>query len=48
MGASHALAVLIEVNDGPDRIDLGGSSHLAIADGDRIETRRSCIHGARD
>jgi hypothetical protein len=24
-GASHALAVLIEIDDGPDRIDLGGS-----------------------
>jgi nicotinamide mononucleotide (NMN) deamidase PncC len=30
-GASHALAVLIEVDDGPDRIDFGGSIHLAIA-----------------
>jgi nicotinamide-nucleotide amidase len=29
-GASHALAVLIEVDDGPDRIDFGGSIHLAI------------------
>ena len=27
-GASHALAVLIEVDDGPDRIDFGGSIHL--------------------
>ena len=37
-GASHALAVLIEVDDGPDRIDFGGSIHLAIAaeDGGRI------------
>src|SRR5437667_8801779 len=30
-GASHALAVLIEVDDGPDRIDFGGSIHLAIS-----------------
>jgi nicotinamide mononucleotide (NMN) deamidase PncC len=30
-GASHALAVLIEVDDGPDRIDFGGSIYLAIA-----------------
>src|SRR5271170_1284560 len=47
-GASHALAVLIEVDDGPDRIDFGGSIHLAIADGGRIESRRSRIHGGRD
>ena len=33
-GASHALAVLIEVDDGPDRIDFGGSIHLAIASGE--------------
>ncbi len=47
-GASHALAVLIEVDDGPDRIDFGGSIHLAIADGERIESRRSRIYGGRD
>ena len=47
-GASHALAVLIEVDDGPDRIDFGGSIHLAIADGERVETRRSRIYGGRD
>ncbi len=47
-GASHALAVLIEVDDGPDRIDFGGSIHLAIADGDRVESRRSRIYGGRD
>ena len=40
-GASHALAVLIEVDDGPDRIDFGGSIHLAIADGAHVELRRS-------
>jgi nicotinamide-nucleotide amidase len=47
-GASHALAVLIEIDDGPDRIDFGGSIHLAISDGDRIESRRSRIYGGRD
>jgi nicotinamide-nucleotide amidase len=47
-GASHALALLIEVDDGPDRIDFGGSIHLAIADGDRVDTRRSRIYGGRD
>jgi nicotinamide-nucleotide amidase len=47
-GASHALAVLIEVDDGPDRIDFGGSIHLAIADENGIESRRSRIYGGRD
>jgi len=47
-GASHALAVLIEVDDGPDRIDFGGSIHLAIAAENGIESRRSRIYGGRD
>jgi nicotinamide-nucleotide amidase len=47
-GATHTLAVLIEVDDGPDRIDLGGSIHLAIAVKDEIESRRSRIYGGRD
>ena len=46
--ASHALAVLIEVDDGPDRIDFGGSIHLAIASEDGVESRRSRIYGGRD
>jgi nicotinamide-nucleotide amidase len=47
-GASHALAVLVDVDDGPDRIDFGGSIYLAIADGDRVESRRSRIYGGRE
>ena len=47
-GATHALAVLIEVDDGPDRIDFGGSIHLAIAAEERVESRRSRIYGGRD
>jgi nicotinamide-nucleotide amidase len=46
--ASHALAVLIEVDDGPDRIDFGGSIHLAIAAEEGVESRRSRIYGGRD
>ena len=46
--ASHALAVLIEVDDGPDRIDFGGSIHLAIASEEGVESRRSRIYGGRD
>jgi nicotinamide-nucleotide amidase len=47
-GASHALAVLIEVDDGPDRIDFGGSIYLAIASAAGVESRRSRIYGGRD
>jgi nicotinamide mononucleotide (NMN) deamidase PncC len=47
-GASHALAVLIEVDDGPDRIDFDGSIYLAIADGEAVESRHSRIYGGRD
>ena len=47
-GASHAMAVLIEVDDGPDRIDFGGSIYLAIAADEGIESRRSRIYGGRD
>ncbi len=47
-GASHALAVLIDVDDGPDRIDFGGSIYLAIAAADGVESRRSRIYGGRD
>jgi nicotinamide-nucleotide amidase len=46
--ASHALAVLIEVDDGPDRIDFGGSIHLAIAAAEGAASRRSRILGGRE
>jgi len=47
-GASHALAVLIELDDGNDRIDLGGTIWIGIATADRIEFRRSRILGGRE
>jgi nicotinamide-nucleotide amidase len=47
-GATHALAVLIEVDDGPDRIDFGGSIHLAIAAPDGAASRRARIYGGRE
>jgi nicotinamide-nucleotide amidase len=47
-GATHAMAVLIEVDEGPDRIDIGGSVCLAIAGGTEVATRRSRIVGGRD
>jgi nicotinamide-nucleotide amidase len=46
--ASHALVVLIEIDDGPDRIDFGGSIYLTIAGEEGVESRRSRIYGGRD
>ena len=47
-GATHALAVLIDVDEGPDRIEFGGSVCLAIAGPDRVASRRSRIVGGRE
>jgi nicotinamide-nucleotide amidase len=47
-GASHALAVLIDLDDGPDRIDFGGSICIAIATDDDVASRRSRILGGRE
>ncbi|MBO0736242.1 MAG: CinA family nicotinamide mononucleotide deamidase-related protein, partial [Alphaproteobacteria bacterium] len=47
-GASHALAVMIEIDDGPDRIDFAGSIYLAIATAGVVASRRSRIYGGRD
>jgi nicotinamide-nucleotide amidase len=47
-GASHALAVLIDLDDGPDRIDFGGTICIGIATADHVESRRSRILGGRE
>jgi nicotinamide-nucleotide amidase len=47
-GASHTLVVLIELDDGADRIDLGGTIWIAIATEGRTEFRRSRILGGRE
>jgi competence/damage-inducible protein CinA-like protein len=47
-GATHALAVLIDLDDGPDRIDFGGTICLAIATPDGAESRTSRILGGRE
>jgi nicotinamide-nucleotide amidase len=46
--ATHALAVLIDLDEGADRIDLGGTICLAIATADEVVSRRSRIVGGRD
>jgi nicotinamide-nucleotide amidase len=47
-GATHALAVLIELDDGADRIDFGGTIWIGISTADRMEFRRSRILGGRE
>jgi nicotinamide-nucleotide amidase len=47
-GATHALAVLIDLDDGPDRIEFGGSICLAIATAGEVASRRSRIVGGRE
>ncbi|MGE4046781.1 MAG: CinA family nicotinamide mononucleotide deamidase-related protein [Acetobacteraceae bacterium] len=47
-GATHALAVLIELDEGHDRIDLGGTIWIGIATSAHVEFRRSRILGGRE
>jgi nicotinamide-nucleotide amidase len=47
-GATHALAVLVDVDAGPDRNDLGGTICLAVATAQGVATRRSRIAGGRE
>ena len=47
-GSTHALAVLIDLDPGPDRIEFGATVCLAIASGDDVVSRRSRIVGGRD
>jgi len=46
--ATHALAVLIDLDDGADRIDFGGTICLAIATEKDVASRRSRIVGGRE
>src|SRR3989441_1157756 len=47
-GASHTLAVLIDLDEGADRIEFGGTICLAIATADDVASRRSRIVGGRE
>jgi nicotinamide-nucleotide amidase len=47
-GATHVLAVLIDLDDGPDRIEFGGAICLAIATAQGTDSRRSRIVGGRE
>ena len=47
-GATHALAVLIELDEGADRIEFGGTICLAIATEQEVVSRRSRMLGGRE
>ena len=47
-GATHALAVLIDLDEGPDRIDFGATILIAIATEQEVTSRRSRILGGRE
>jgi nicotinamide-nucleotide amidase len=47
-GASHALAVLIDLDDGPDRIDFGGTIRIGIATAKDAVAREARILGGRE
>jgi nicotinamide-nucleotide amidase len=46
--ATHALAVLIDLDEGADRIEFAGTVCIAIATGTGVASRRSRIVGGRD
>lgn len=46
--ATHALAVLVDLDDGDDGIDLGGDIHIAIADPSGVVAREARILGGRE
>jgi nicotinamide-nucleotide amidase len=47
-GSTHALAVLIDLDDGPDRIEFGGTICLAIATATDAASRKARILGGRE
>lgn len=47
-GASHALRVAVQLDDGPERPDWGGTITIAIADAQGTVTREARLIGVRD
>jgi len=47
-GSTHALAVLIEIDEGADRLEFGGTICIAIATAENVVSRRSRVVGGRD
>ncbi|HYH43922.1 MAG TPA: CinA family nicotinamide mononucleotide deamidase-related protein [Burkholderiales bacterium] len=47
-GSTHALAVLVDLDEGADRIEFAGTICLAIATAHDVSSRRSRVVGGRD
>lgn len=47
-GATHSLVVLIDLDEGPDRIDFGGTIWIGIATQESVALRRSRVLGGRE
>ncbi len=47
-GSSHAIAVLIQLDEGKDGIELGGTICVGIADGGAAVSRQARMFGGRD
>ena len=47
-GASHALAVLIDLDEGADRLEFGGTLHIAIATDKDAVSRQARLLGGRE
>ena len=47
-GASHALAVLVDLDEGADRLELGGTISIAIATGGEAVSRQARLLGGRE
>lgn len=47
-GASHALVVLLELDEGADRPDMGGTICIGLADANGTVTRQARLVGGRD
>ncbi|HUB96232.1 MAG TPA: CinA family nicotinamide mononucleotide deamidase-related protein [Stellaceae bacterium] len=46
--STHALAVLVEADQGGERVDFGGTIHLAVATAQGVATRQARIIGGRE
>jgi len=47
-GTTHGLAVLVDLDEGPDRVEFGGTVHLAIVTAAGVATRCSRLQGGRE
>ncbi len=46
--ATHGMAVLVDLDEGPDRVEFGGTVHVAIVTSRGVSTRHSRLQGGRE